>query len=295
MFSNKLLLKYYQIFTVLLLIFTLVLCALMSFKSNYNKNNRYLYLTSNYEKCNPFLNSNNTRDQFTVHIDGIQYPKRIALYENETLNFECLNSPLPSSSSLPTILMWNKFRGTPNLKSYPYGMRHPFELLNCPVTNCELTNDHGKFLQSDMVLFHMRNSIKDMPPKRRDQRQRFVHVIFESPIHCHLCTQIHVNENVFNFTVGYHTHSPYMSQYWSDSGLRWTSNENDQRFNENRNYAQEKRNDSNSGFAVAIISNCMGFESKWRLDYIKEMRRYVNVTIIGRCGIQNIRVRFNPF
>lgn len=280
MISNRIFLKWYQTITFILLLSTFIFYILISLKINYRKNKiNFTSLSSQTYKCNPFLNANEARKQFSVSIDNVQYPKRVALFENDTINFECLNAQL--SSKLPTILMWNAFKGAPNLMSYPFGKRHSFELLNCPVTNCELTRDRSKFSQSDMVLFHMRNSIEVMPPKRRDLRQRFVHVIFESPINCHLCTSTtSINNNLFNFTVGYHKNSPYMSQYWSDSGLRWALNGD---FT-SRNFAYEKRNVRNGGgFAVALISNCGG-ESRWRLEYIEEMKRYVNVTIYGKCG-----------
>jgi hypothetical protein len=279
MILNRIFLKWYQTITFILLLSTFIYCILISFKINTRKNKTYFTsLSSQTYKCNPFLYANETRNQFSVSIDNVQYPKRVALYENETINFECLNKQI--SSKLPTILMWNAFKGAPNLISYPFGKRHSFELLNCPVTNCELTKDRNKFSQSDMVLFHMRNLIKVMLPKRRDFRQRFVHVIFESPVHCHLCTSTNIiNNDLFNFTVGYHKNSPYMSQYWSDSGLRWALNSD----YTNRNIADEKRNVRNGGFAVALLSNCGG-ESRWRLEYIQEMKRYVNVTVYGECG-----------
>ena len=80
-----------------------------------------------YYKCSPFKKKN----QFSIVIDGVKYPKRIPLYENKTINFECLNS----SKSIRTILLWNKFKGTPNL-AYEFGIRRPFEILNCPLYCC---------------------------------------------------------------------------------------------------------------------------------------------------------------
>ena len=164
--------------------------------------------------------------------------------------------------------MWNKFKGTPNL-AYEFGIRWPFEILNCPVTNCQLTNDRSKLKDANLVLFHLRNSI-DQFPKRVHNAQRFVHVIFESPIHCHLCTKY---EDTFNLTAGYAIQSNYMSQYWTDSGLYWDLNE---QFNETKDFSSNK-----TGFAVTLISNC----AKQRLDYIRELKKYVNVTIYGKCGI----------
>lgn len=106
-------------------------------------------------KCNG-VHLNKT--QFKVKLDGITYPNIVPLYHNRSLNFECLNS----SKSMKTILMWTKFKGTP-LVDYGFGKVQPFEKMNCPVTNCELTDDRNDFNVSDLVLFHLRNKIDYFP------------------------------------------------------------------------------------------------------------------------------------
>ena len=121
-----------------------------------------------------------------------------------------------------------------------------------------------------MVLFHLRNKI-DFIPKRFHSLQRFVHVIFESPIHCYFCTK---HENTFNLTAGYSTNGDYMSQYWSDSGLYWDINK---AFDASRDFSLGKK-----GFATALISSCF---SKIRLDYIQELQKTINETIYGKCGL----------
>ena len=221
----------------------------------------FLNNTQKVEKCDKFLN---TSTQFSVVIDGIKYPKHIPLYENKTINFKCLNS----SKNIKTILMWNKFNGLPHIK-YEYGTRKPFELLNCPVTNCELTNDRNKLNKSDLVLFHLRNKI-DYFPNRTSANQKFVHVIFESPINCHFCTKY---DNIFNSTASYLKKSDYSSIYWTDSGLSWGLNED---FNSAKDYLNK------SEFSFALISNCI--TKNLRNSYIDELKKYIPVKIFGKCG-----------
>lgn len=114
-----------------------------------NKNNISNYL------CNAL---NHSKNQFRVTLDGITYPNIVPLYHNNSINFKCLNS----STSTKIILMWNKFNGLPFIK-YGFGIRQPFFKMNCPVTNCELTNNRSKFKDSDLVLFHLRNKIDYFP------------------------------------------------------------------------------------------------------------------------------------
>ena len=118
--------------------------------------------------CNPFITN---ASNFQIKLNGQYYPQNLPLYENKTFNFTCLNS----SPQIKTILLWNKFRGDP-IFEYNEGVREPFLLHNCPVTNCELTTNRSKANQSDFILFHIRSRISDYPPFRFDL-QRWVIVL----------------------------------------------------------------------------------------------------------------------
>ncbi len=87
----------------------------------------------------------------------------------------------------------------------------------CPVNNCELTFDREKLQNSSMVLFHLRNLI-DHYPKFRRLDQHWVHVINESPLHCHKCV---VEDGLFNLSSTYTKDSDFSSVYWTESGLFW--------------------------------------------------------------------------
>ena len=101
----------------------------------------YVIIYLNYKNKIELKNENILLDQNQNYIDknGQKYPKFIPLYENKSIDFKLLNS----SKKIKTILMWNKFLGAPLLEHYVYGTIKPFEDLNCPVTNCELTNDRN--------------------------------------------------------------------------------------------------------------------------------------------------------
>ena len=207
------------------------------------------------------------RTQFFVTIDGIRYPKQVPLYENKSIDFKCLNS----TNKPKTILLWTYFKGLPlPLVNYQTGLVKPFESFNCPVTNCELTYDRTKLIQSDLVVFHLRNKINYLPT-RSFPDQRFVHVIYESPINCHLCTEY---KNVFNLSATYTLNSDYTSIYWSDAGIEWKENKS---FDINYDFYSNKNK-----FAAAVISNCD--DSSLRLSFIDELRKYIDVDILGKCG-----------
>lgn len=232
---QKSILNIYLIFLLFLIVLSFVHIFIpqsyFNFTPRINLNETYLLTflpkkTSIDKNCSA-IDTNSA--QFKINIDGINYPNILPLYHNRSINFKCLNS----SKTIKTILMWTKFNGAPLIK-YDMGIRTPFEKYNCPVTNCELTNDRSKFNKSQLVLFHLRNQI-DSIPERAFQNQRYVHVIYESPVHCHLCTKY---ENVFNFSANYRIDSDFTSLYWSDSGLYWDLNK---KFNESFDFFQLKK------------------------------------------------------
>ena len=263
MISNRALKQCFHFMLAFILLITFSSLMLNTLRNTNIRPFNFKFFTNNESEreCNPYV-YNSTH--FSVNINGVSYPKRIPLYEQTSINFTCLNS----FETTKRILMWNKFNGLPNIP-YEFGVRRPFELLNCPVTNCELTNDRSKLTSSDLVLFHLRNQI-DAMPKQTNARQRFVHVIFESPVHCHMCAKY---EKAFNLTAGYSTHSDYMSQYWTDSGLYWELNAN---FTVDNDFQAGK-----TAFASTLISNC---GSKFRNDYISELKKHVNISVYGKCG-----------
>jgi len=249
----------------------------------YNIKSVYYLLNSNityYENndsitsttADNFINSNCsiftglTNEQYLL--DNKTYPNFVPFIYNKSIDLKCLNI---ISNKTKTILLWTKLNGIP-LLPIEYGYRKPFEQLNCPVTNCELTNDRSKLNQSSLVLFHLRNRIDYLPSTTRLLNQRWVHLIYESPINCHLCDKY--ENNTFNFSATYTKDSDFTSLYWLDSGLYW------QKSNSTKN------NDdifaSKLEFAATLISSCGAPSS--RSSYINELQNYIAINLYGKCG-----------
>lgn len=216
-------------------------------------------LNSNH--CNVY---NENQKQFRIKIDGIEYPNILPIYDNKKYDLKCLNQQI---KTIKTILIWNKFRYI--TKQIDFGIRTPFEKNKCPLTNCEFTNDQSKLNISSLVLFHIRNDIFYFP-EQRYPNQRWVHMIYEAPIHCHLCDKF---QNIFNLSVTYTKESDYSSIYWTDSGLYWERNE----LFKDINFAANKKH-----FAATLISSCSGHNT--RLLFIKELQKHFPIKIYGKCG-----------
>ena len=259
-------------------------------------NQRYYYNGSNYatsakilnkttgvlQECTIMRDETSMKSQMTFGDDKV-YPKRVPLYENQSIDFACLNQ-LSSNKTPKTILMWTKFKGLP-FPDFDQEMNTPgfFERINCPVTACRLTNDRSMLSQSGMVLFHLRNAI-DFIPQRTSPHQSFVHVVFESPIHCFQCPYFN---DTFTLTANYAAFSDFSSVYFTQSGLYWSppTSATDQ--------AQETRRDFHSipkkEFGAALISNCD--DKSMRLTYLQILNEHLraaranaSVNIYGKCG-----------
>jgi alpha-1,3-fucosyltransferase len=200
-------------------------------------------------------------------IDNVKYPKSVALYLNKSINFECLNK----SSNLKRILLWNSFFEKESY-GYGFGKVKPFSQNNCPVTNCELTNDKSKINESDFVVVHMRNEFDlNQAPKHRPTKQRWIFALFESPVHS--SSMVEYN-GFFNLTSTYRQDSDFHRLDGAYQKFIWKINSS---FDENFDFLKEKSN-----FAAAIISNCHA--KSLRLDYINELKKYSPVDVYGSCG-----------
>ena len=125
--------------------------------------------------CDVFI----SKQQQKVVIDGKIYPKRTPLYQNNSINFQCLNQNREVGNK--QILLWNTHYGPP-LKNdleeliLNQNSSYVFDQLRCPVNNCELTVNRSRVNESALVLFHLRNII-DSWPTYRSSNQRWVCII----------------------------------------------------------------------------------------------------------------------
>jgi hypothetical protein len=108
-------------------------------------------------------------------------------------------------------------------------------------------------------------------PKRAFASQRFVHMVYESPIHCSKCANY--NDDVFNYSATYTPDSDYSSIYWTDSGLYWELNE---QFDDNFDHFTQKKK-----MAAALISNyILGITSN-RVNFIITLNKTLPVDLYG--------------
>ena len=241
--------------------FTLLLTYFVNRDNNYES---YTRKTNNFKsECDPFT-TNFT--QISIEIDNQTYPTHIPLYQNKSLNFNCLNT----NTNTKLILFWNKWFDDPEY-GYGTGVSLPFQKNNCPVYNCEITIDRNRIKESDIVVFHMRDKIGRLP-KYRHPSQEWIFLLYESPKHSNEYTKYN---GLFNTSATYQLKSNYISLYSADSYMEWSYNAN---FNENEDFSENKFE-----FAAAIISNCN--DKSKRLEYIKELQRYIPLDVYGRCGM----------
>ena len=229
------------------------------------ENNTPYELYSEKEPVSSMCNPYNRKHENTIIINGIQYPHKLPLSLNSTINFDCLNK----FSSIKRILIWNRFFATEDYKENTNILSQG----NCPVSNCEITHDLSKLNTSDMVYVYMGNSYPNKLPLNRPSRQKWIFGVYESPIHTR---DFKLFDSYFNLTSTYYIDSDFpnfYSNYFFQHFL-WQKNVSyDQKFD----YSQGK-----NGFAYGLISNCHG--SSKRLDLIYKLRKYIPVDVYGRCG-----------
>ena len=213
----------------------------------------------------------NYRDQYTVKIDGVEYPQYIPIHFDRSINFECLNrGSKANNNSNKLILFWNKFYGDESFY-YRLGKKTPFVYNNCPVMNCETTNDKSRLNEADLVVVSMTDGIPSVNRNPRPEKQRWVFLTIESPIHTNSFTEYN---GQFNLTATYMTESDFANSYEYQGNYYWKKNES---FNDSHDFHSDKID-----MVAALISNC-GAGTK-RLEYINELKKYISVKVYGRCG-----------
>ena len=111
--------------------------------------------------------------------------------------------------------------------------------------------------------------------KFRSNLTRWVSVIIESPVHS-LGLPFHEYDRLFTFTADYLQESNFGINYESQKRFLWGFNAT---FKDSHDYGKGK-----TGFMSALISNCDARHSR-RSDYIKHLKKYINMTIHGGCGL----------
>ncbi len=159
------------------------------------------------------------------------------------------------------ILLWTKyFRRslmTPSLKE-----------LNCEFTNCILTEDRNYLNASDALVFHWRDIRANDMPDYHLNNQKWTLYNWEPPCNSPVDRLEALGDNI-NWTISYRRDSDIFVPY----GEVYKCNKSSK-----TKYSFEGKKKSIAWF----VSNCHS-ESK-REIYVKELQKYIDVDIYGKCG-----------
>ena len=165
------------------------------------------------------------------------------------------------------ILYWNAFYKRADYWA-GYG-RKPF--VGCPQDNCVTTSNRSLLTEADAVIFHMRNKVLPLPPRR--PHQRFVFFLMESPRTNATVSAIRDPRfrGVFNLTMTYRRDSDVLKGYMSVSEGAEPTPLPDLR--------------SRSKAVAWIVSHCK--TDSGRELYAAQLQRFIDVDVYGRCGPLN--------
>ncbi|XP_055342598.1 alpha-(1,3)-fucosyltransferase C-like [Paramacrobiotus metropolitanus] len=169
------------------------------------------------------------------------------------------------------ILFWTKFYADDFVPSLRLYQEAESGIERCPYSNCLVTSDRSRYLDSAAIVFHIRDFYwADIPPHRLLQ-QYYLFYGLESPVHT--IGDVDRLRDFFNLTFTYRLDSDVVTdsyfQHFHPSVL------NDQQLDE----LLAKK----TGFAVTFVSNC-GLIPSRRDVYTKELGRHVQVDVYGKCG-----------
>ena len=228
-------------------------------------------------RVRPTHGNNEELENKTARIARL-FPKEYSNHDRITRQLNFLPSKSPSSNevspALKKILLWNGPELEEGFMEGVYGKVKGIHLLKgseifikekCPVKTCSISSRQEDALQADLVLF--KDEFK-RPNFNRPMNQIWLIYLQESPIY----TQI-INESVFNWTSTYRSDSTIVAPY----GKWQYYNDQVRQLPVKQNYAENKTK------SVAwVVSHCD--TSNRRMEYAKELAKYIQVDIFGSCG-----------
>ena len=206
-----------------------------------------------------------------------------------------------------TILLWTPYY---NRTDFTIGLgREPFVKAGCKVTNCILTDDRKQLAQSDAVVFHALQVNGQDLPKQRSPRQRFIFFLYETipnttiPCIGKCLPEKQYPPNYFNWTMTHRRDSDiYVAEpYGAITPKYWT-------------LPLQLPDELPPGIlpadpAVLLKRNYPGLTTRTKMvawfsshcpthsqreDYVKELAKYVQVDIYGKCGTMECLPRNSP-
>ncbi|XP_066979597.1 3-galactosyl-N-acetylglucosaminide 4-alpha-L-fucosyltransferase FUT3-like [Macrobrachium rosenbergii] len=185
-----------------------------------------------------------------------------------------------------TILAW--LCGPRNEKRffYQYGEKKLDPFRSCSVRNCDVTYDSSLADRADAILIHLHTTHGPSTfPKRTNFKQRWIWLSDESPLYTFSEANdrnlAHYN-GYFNWSMSYRMDSDVPVPY----GRTIKLTDAEASLYEKVDYFNMKPN-----FTCIMGSNCNTPNRRW--DYVKELQKYMDVDVYGRCGTLKCPGHFN--
>ncbi|XP_046827911.1 alpha-(1,3)-fucosyltransferase C-like [Vespa crabro] len=211
---------------------------------------------------------------------------------NQMINHNMYVQRLRDHKMFKKILFWNGMFGN---KNFYFGDDDIFK--NCQFNKCYATYDRSftDVENFDAILFHGVELNENDLPKKRNIKQRYVFVNLESPENRPITNGLF--ENYFNDTMTYRLDSDIVWPYGLVRDLKtnkivapsidivWDFPNNDDKNNKLSSVYHLKDNTTiaNKKKEIAwLVSNCPA--KSGRLEYVKELSKYISVDIYGLCG-----------
>ena len=150
-------------------------------------------------------------------------------------------------------------------------------------TKCNFSRDQSLFDKSDAVVFHVRGtnynkSIQELTSRQRRVNQRWIMVNRESSMNVPP-DRLSALNGLVNWTMTYRKSSDIKFAYYLVKPGTFHGG-----FNSEKNYLEGR-----TRMAAILISNCDG--QPLRMEWIRKMQQYINVTVLGKCGDQVLKPR----
>lgn len=139
----------------------------------------------------------------------------------------------------------------------------------CPVSACSLTDNRRQGPSADAILFRQDPRFQSY---RRPPSQIWILYLLEAP---YFTPNLRRFNGHFNWTATYRRDSDIVAPY--EKFLKYDSNTLRHRNASKRNYAEGKTKK-----VAWFVSNCHA--SNQRLEFAKELGKYIQVDIFGKCG-----------
>ena len=219
-------------------------------------------------------------------LDLLENVSQIQVYDQATPTplsvCNCSNltgsTQIQDSQPIIKLLSWTVF----NAKShgdtenwFPSGFEECKEYFGETWTPCEYTWKKSQLKTSDVVLFRARRTDIKHLPNYRSPDQKWLFFEFEPPYKVWTHLNLTLVRDLFNVTSTYSRDSDipkvnYIKKCHYDPGKVVSSNST-------KDFAAQKE-----GLVAWFVSVC--YSQSGRFNYVKELQRYIQVDIYGRCG-----------